>query len=157
MEEKPLFVAKTEYMEEREKLIAYVTTSRMCLTEARMGEKPLARRSNLREPYDFCMHIFEIPKDEAADGFTLDAKLIRGGTAIFQKKLKVALEPGQLIRLYNRGEFIALGRADVAEGVPVIRQEKLFVLEPPNPPGSAKDKVKDKEKEPEDGEDDGSV
>ncbi len=57
------------------------------------------------------------------------AKLIRGGANIFQKKVKASVAEGELVRIYNRGVFIALGRGDIIDGVPVIRQEKLFVLE----------------------------
>ena len=57
------------------------------------------------------------------------AKLIRGGANIFQKKVKANVAEGELVRIYNRGVFIALGRGDIIDGVPVIRQEKLFVLE----------------------------
>lgn len=59
------------------------------------------------------------------------AKLLRGGTELFQKKLKVDIAEGQLIRIRNRGEFIALGRGAIIDGVPVIKQEKLFVIEQP--------------------------
>lgn len=57
------------------------------------------------------------------------AKLLRGGAPLFQKKLKCDFEDGVLIRIYQRGQFIALGRAGNEDGMPVIRQEKLFVLE----------------------------
>jgi len=56
------------------------------------------------------------------------AKLIRGGTELYQKRLHVDLEPGQLVRLRHRGEFFALGKTDVQDGVRVIRPEKLFIL-----------------------------
>lgn len=80
MEERPLYVEKTEYREEGDLLIAYVSASWLCRAEARLGDTALIRRSNLREPYDFRMHIFEIPKKalESAGSFTLDAKAIRG-------------------------------------------------------------------------------
>jgi tRNA pseudouridine55 synthase len=56
-------------------------------------------------------------------------KLVRGGTSLYQKKLKVSFDDGQLIRLKNRGEFLALGRAETDEdGKAVIRPEKLFSL-----------------------------
>ncbi|MBO4932251.1 MAG: hypothetical protein J6I42_08725, partial [Clostridia bacterium] len=56
-------------------------------------------------------------------------KLVRGGTNLFQKKLKAEFEDGTLIRIRNRGEFIALGRAETDEnGKAVIRPEKLFSL-----------------------------
>ncbi len=56
------------------------------------------------------------------------AKLLRGGASLYQAKLKVSLPTDGLIRLYHRGQFIALGRGNEEEGVPVIRLEKLFVL-----------------------------
>ena len=56
------------------------------------------------------------------------ARLVRGGTELYQKRLHVDLEPGQLIRLRHRGEFFALGKADIMDGVKVIRPEKLFIL-----------------------------
>ncbi len=59
------------------------------------------------------------------------AKLIRGGTNLFQKKLKAHIEDGQLCRIRQRGEFIALGRGAVVDGEAVIRPEKLFVIDPP--------------------------
>ena len=61
------------------------------------------------------------------------AKLVRGGTPLFQKKLRRSFEPGTLIRIRNRGMFIALGRADVVDGEPVIRAEKLFVIDEQKP------------------------
>ena len=66
------------------------------------------------------------------------AKLLRGGAPLFQKKLKCAFEEGTLIRIYQRGEFIALGRAGTEDGKAVIRQEKLFVIDPPNTPHAEK-------------------
>lgn len=58
------------------------------------------------------------------------AKLVRGGTNLFQKKLKSHIEDGQLCRIRNKGEFIALGRGAVVDGEAVIRPEKLFVIDP---------------------------
>ena len=56
-------------------------------------------------------------------------KLVRGGTSLFQKKLKVSFEDGTLIRLKHREEFLALGRAETdSDGKAVIRPEKLFSL-----------------------------
>lgn len=57
------------------------------------------------------------------------AKLVRGGANIFQKKVKANVAEGELVRLCTRGVFIALGRGAVVDGIPVIRPEKLFVLE----------------------------
>ncbi len=59
------------------------------------------------------------------------AKLFRNGTELYQKKLKMSFPDGQLIRIRNRGEFIALGRAAEGENGAMIKSEKLFV--PGNP------------------------
>lgn len=59
------------------------------------------------------------------------AKLVRGGTNLFQKKIKTHIPDGQLVRIKQRGVFIALGRGDTVGGEAVIRPEKLFVLDPP--------------------------
>ena len=56
-------------------------------------------------------------------------KLVRGGTNLYQKKLKVDFADGTLVRLRCHNEFIALGRAETDEtGKPVIRPEKLFSI-----------------------------
>ena len=57
------------------------------------------------------------------------ARLIRCGSDLYQEKLKSAFAEGTLIRLRRLGTFFALGRAGTKDGVPVIRLEKLFVLE----------------------------
>ena len=62
------------------------------------------------------------------------ARLIRCGSDLYQKKLRCAYPAGTLLRLRHNGEFFALGRAEEktaedGEAVPVIRLEKLFVLE----------------------------
>lgn len=59
------------------------------------------------------------------------SKLVRGGTDIYQKKVKADIPEGQLVRLRQRNEFIALGRSVIVDGVPMIRPEKLFSLEVP--------------------------
>ena len=59
------------------------------------------------------------------------AKLLRGGTPLYQKKLRRSYEDGTLVRFYNRDQFIALGRAGTVDGEPVIRAEKLFVIDEP--------------------------
>lgn len=56
------------------------------------------------------------------------AKLVRGGANIFQKKVKADVADGELVRIRNRGVFIALGRGETVDGIRVIRPEKLFVL-----------------------------
>ncbi|MBE6542021.1 MAG: tRNA pseudouridine(55) synthase TruB [Ruminococcaceae bacterium] len=70
----------------------------------------------------------ELPLVNVSDFY---AKLVRGGTNLYQKKLKVSIEDGQLCRIRQRGVFIALGRGDTVDGEAVIRPEKLFVIDPP--------------------------
>ena len=77
----------------------------------------------------------ELPVMNVADFY---AKLLRGGASLYQKKVKFSLPAGQLCRVRQRGEFIALGRGDVVDGEPVIKQEKLFVIDPPAPPHSSR-------------------
>lgn len=57
------------------------------------------------------------------------AKLIRGGTPLYQRKLRRSFDDGQLIRIRSGGQFIALGRADTIDGEAVVKPEKLFVIE----------------------------
>lgn len=57
------------------------------------------------------------------------AKLLRSGTPLYQKKLRVSFAPGELVRVYTDGTFLALGVSDTdAESQPVIRLEKLFLV-----------------------------
>jgi len=68
----------------------------------------------------------DLPEVHLAD---FHAKLIRGGTELYQKKIRTHLEtPGQLVRLYHKDTFFALGKVDMIEEQFVIRPEKLFVL-----------------------------
>jgi len=57
------------------------------------------------------------------------ARLVRCGSDLYQEKVKTDFPEGTLIRLRRRGTFFALGRAGVKDDMPVIRLEKLFVLE----------------------------
>jgi tRNA pseudouridine55 synthase len=57
------------------------------------------------------------------------AKLTRGGADLFQKKLHVDFAPGTLVRVRHGGQFIALARAMEKDGVPILRAEKLFVID----------------------------
>lgn len=57
------------------------------------------------------------------------AKLIRCGSELYQEKVKTDYPNGALVRLRREGVFFALGRAGISDGKPVIRLEKLFVLE----------------------------
>lgn len=68
------------------------------------------------------------------------AKLIRSGAPVFQKKLKLDMAPGELIRIRHRGVFVALGRSEMEEDKKVLRLEKLFMLEEPPVPESAAQK-----------------
>lgn len=56
------------------------------------------------------------------------AKLIRGGTELYQKKLHTNFQVGQLVRIRCGGEFIALGRVTEYESGSAVKPEKLFVL-----------------------------
>lgn len=56
------------------------------------------------------------------------AKLIRGGTELYQKKLGTSFEDGELIRIMYNGEFLALGRVCEFEKGSAVKPEKLFIL-----------------------------
>ena len=56
------------------------------------------------------------------------AKLIRGGTELYQKKLGTSFEDGELIRIMYKGEFLALGRVCQYEKGSAVKPEKLFIL-----------------------------
>lgn len=56
------------------------------------------------------------------------AKLIKGGTELYQSKLKTDFAPGTLVRIKHRGEFIALARETEFEGGSALKPVKLFVL-----------------------------
>ena len=80
----------------------------------------------------------------AVDLGDFHAKLVRCGGDLYQEKLRLSAEPGTLLRLRSRGEFFALGRAEEKDGVPVVRLEKLFVLEGAGSgvaPGDGKEKT----------------
>lgn len=60
-------------------------------------------------------------------------KLVTSGTPLYQKKLRVSIAAGHLVRLKMRTEsgeqFFALGKSDTDEsGEAVLRLEKLFIL-----------------------------
>lgn len=97
-----------------------------CVTVEELENMAFEDRLKLPKPVESLFT--DLPEITVIDFY---AKLLRGGTELFQKKLKVNFEDGQLIRIRNRGEFIALGRAGIIDGVPVIKPEKLFVIEPP--------------------------
>lgn len=67
----------------------------------------------------------QYPRIDVSDFY---AKLIRGGTELYQKKLGTSIETGTLVRINHKGEFIALGRVDEFENGSAVRPIKLFVL-----------------------------
>ena len=56
------------------------------------------------------------------------AKLIKGGTELYQKKLGTSFDDGELIRIMHAGEFLALGRVCEYEKGSAVKAEKLFIL-----------------------------
>ncbi len=97
-----------------------------CVTVEELDNMTFEERLTLPKPVESLF--MDLPSVNVVDFY---AKLIRGGTELFQKKLKIDIPEGQLIRIRNRGEFIALGRGAVVDGVPVIKPEKLFVIDAP--------------------------
>ena len=56
------------------------------------------------------------------------AKLIRGGTELYQKKLGTCYDIGQFVRIKHKNVFIALGQIGEYEAGSAVRPVKLFVL-----------------------------
>lgn len=56
------------------------------------------------------------------------AKLVRGGTELYQKKLHTDIPDNSLVRIRHNGEFIALGRVTDFPDGSAVRPVKLFVL-----------------------------
>lgn len=56
------------------------------------------------------------------------AKLIRGGTELYQNKLNTSYEIGQFVRIKHNGVFIALGQIADYDGKTAVKPVKLFVL-----------------------------
>lgn len=56
------------------------------------------------------------------------AKLIRGGTELYQKKLGTCYDIGQFVRIKHNNIFIALGQIGEYEAGSAVRPVKLFVL-----------------------------
>lgn len=56
------------------------------------------------------------------------AKLIRGGTELYQKKLHTAIADGEYVRIRHNGEFIALGQVTDFPDGSAVKPVKLFVL-----------------------------
>lgn len=97
-----------------------------CVTIEQLDAMTFEERLLLPKPVESLFA--ELPSLSIPDYY---AKLLRGGAELYQKKLKCSFAEGQLIRIYQRGQFIALGRAGMSGDTPVIKQEKLFVLEDP--------------------------
>lgn len=102
-----------------------------CITVEELENMTFEERLKLPKPVESLF--MDLPEVSVVDFY---AKLIRGGTELFQKKLKVDIPEGQLIRIRNRGEFIALGRGGIVDGKAVIKPEKLFVIDPPKDNGN---------------------
>ena len=95
-----------------------------CVTVEALDNMTFEQRLQLPRPVESLFE--ELPAVNIPEYYV---KLVRGGTNLFQKKLKVEFEDGTLVRLRSHGEFIALGRAGTDEtGKAVIRPEKLFSL-----------------------------
>lgn len=56
------------------------------------------------------------------------AKLIRGGTELYQNKLNTSYDIGQFVRIKHNNMFIALGQVADFDGKTAVRPVKLFVL-----------------------------
>ncbi len=95
-----------------------------CITVEQLDNMTFEERLTLPKPVETLFE--ELPLVTIPDYYV---KLIRGGTGLYQKKLKTSFEDGTLVRLKNREEFIALGRVGADEdGKSVIKPEKLFSL-----------------------------
>lgn len=70
--------------------------------------------------------LFEnLPSVEINDFY---AKLVKGGTELYQKKIGISYPEGTLIRIRNRGTFIALGKIMTFDTGSAVKPVKLFVL-----------------------------
>ena len=88
-----------------------------------LSEMTFEERIALPKPTE---SLFEdLPAVRINDFYT---KLIKGGTELYQKKLGTSFPEGEIVRLKNGGEFIALGRVTPFEGGSAIKPLKLFVL-----------------------------
>lgn len=56
------------------------------------------------------------------------AKLVRGGTELYQKKLGSDIPDGEYVRIRHKGEFIALGQVTEYPDGSAVKPVKLFVL-----------------------------
>ena len=55
-------------------------------------------------------------------------KLIKGGTELYQKKLRTSFEDGTLVRLRHNNSFIALGKVTEFPDGSAVKPVKLFEL-----------------------------
>lgn len=93
------------------------------VTIAALEEMSVEERIALLMPVETLFE--ELPAVSVSDFY---AKLVRGGTELYQKRLRTDFPVGQLVRLRSRGELIALGRVkEYPEGL-AIKPERLFVL-----------------------------
>lgn len=97
-----------------------------CVTVEELDNMTFEERLKLPKPVE---SLFSDLEEISVPDYFL--KLLRGGTPVYQKKIHTHIEEGKLVRVKNRGIFVALGRSDIIDGEPVIRQEKLFVLDEP--------------------------
>ncbi len=100
-----------------------VFTLDQAITIAELEEMSFEERLTLPKPVESLF--MDIPVININEFY---AKLIRGGTELYQKKLRTDYPVGQLIRLRCKGEFIALGRVTEYEAGTAVKPEKLFVL-----------------------------
>lgn len=56
------------------------------------------------------------------------AKLIRGGTELYQKKLGTKFEVGERVRILHDGKFLALGEVAEYDAGTAVKPIKLFDL-----------------------------
>lgn len=100
-----------------------VFTLDQAVTIAELEQMSFAERLTLPKPVESLF--LDIPAVNINEFY---AKLIRGGTELYQKKLRTDYPVGQLLRLRCKGEFIALGRVTEYESGTAVKPEKLFVL-----------------------------
>ena len=67
----------------------------------------------------------DLPAVNINDFYT---KLIKGGTELYQKKLRTSFEDGALVRLRHNNRFIALGKVTEFPDGSAVKPVKLFEL-----------------------------
>ena len=95
------------------------------------GEVGLAWLNGLDTLVEELEELWQITVTHVLSGGSHAMVALADGKAGEAYVLKVDIPDGQLVRIRNRGEFIALGRGAIIDGVPVIKQEKLFVIDQP--------------------------